>query len=949
MAALNPALVVKLDLDPAGVLKGVTITQKAMGTLNNTMGKTQSRAEGLKKTLSAMWRITGGILLFNVIRKVTQGIEGLIKVGLDFEEQMYNINSVAQLSAEGLQQVTDQVVDLALDPRVKDGPAKIAEGLYTVTSAGYSTADALLIMKQATLASTAGMTTSAVAADVLVSTLGAYNMTAKDAGYVTNELFQIVNISKYTFEQLASSLATVTPSAANLGIGINEVGAAMATFATRGKSAETATVEMNAILTGLLKPTTAMKDQIKALGFESGEAMIEQLGFTKTMQVFAEVMGGSATKAAALFGDIRALRGIQTLTNDGAVLLTENLRKMGMAQEDGGAMTRALTEQMKSNAFQISVLKKNIQILAVLGFGMIAPSLNKVMTAVNGIIGGVIRQFRHFREKGYETADALRAAFKKTFTEMFGPEVGKKAERVIMQITDAFFTLKKTVLAVYPVIVDFFMFVLKYSDYIVPVVIGMVSSFLLFYKVIPALKAVRLSILGIRTALLLTNPWFLAIAIVVGAFYFMYKKNLFGIRETTKIVIDFIVTNFKRLVSVFKGGKGLGEAIEGLPVPLQKIFILFRRIVKTVTDFFRTFKDKGAIAAFRELSHNIEKIGRTIGNFFISLGFVKFGNEIKSVFRDIGMFIRHFVKLVDDVVHGRWDKVWKDLVNIGKIAFRLFLTQFRLTFVLLQDIIAMIPWSDIANWIWENAQKAFKALYNGALAVWKLWIKPWLMELTGKIVVAIFTKFDELYDAGRTIVGWIWTGMGSLLEWLLDQTKALPKTILKAFIAYEMFWFNLGRDIVSGIWTGIASLIGWLKDQLEGLAKSLPKWMKKPLGIDSPSKAFAEIGKFSAIGYNEGFKEQMNKVRKDMAMMKIVGPGMSGDESPRRQGLRNFRRGSSGFVTLTVAGSGNPAMSGGTQRGPINVTMTVHSNDGKKVAKEMLHFLDLVESGKAPA
>jgi hypothetical protein len=62
-----------------------------------------------------------------------------------------------------------------------------------------------------------------------------------------------------------------------------------------------------------------------------------------------------------------------------------------------------------------------------------------------------------------------------------------------------------------------------------------------------------------------------------------------------------------------------------------------------------------------------------------------------------------------------------------------------------------------------------------------------------------------------------------------------------------------GKDLVRGLWEGIQSMGGWLVGKLIGFVKDkIPGPIRKALGIESPSKVTAAIGRQTAAGLAVG-------------------------------------------------------------------------------------------------
>lgn len=919
-----------------------------------------------------MWRITGGILLFNVIRHITHAIRDLIGVVFDFEEAMYNVNSVAQLDAKALAKLNDQVITLALDPRIRDGPAMLAAGLYTIASSGYEAKDALIVLEQAALASTAGMTTTAVAADVLVSTLGAYNLGVGSAVEVTNQLFQIVNISKYTFEDLASALDSVTPTAAALGIGLNEIGAALAVFAKRGVDAQTATVQMNAILSAMLKPTTEMTAALHSLGYETGQEMIAANGFVGTMKIWAAVVGEDADMASALFGDVRALRGEMNLVNDGAVELTKNLALMNKAQDDGGAMSRALAEQMKSNAFQIDVFQKNLQVLAVLGFGMIAPYLNKALVGINTFVSGSITAFRHFRDKGYSIFDALRAAIKKTLQMMFGSDVVTPVLKFFDDFVNAFYTIKGVVILVWPILRKMLSFLVDHFNILGPAILGAVVAL----KAFNIVTAVSKSNMAGMIKMLVGLPLPLLIIMALGALLAVaWTKNWGDIQGKTKVAVEFIgkwlgkiwvfirpvvmaIVELGRYLKAVATGdiRPFGEELKKLPGWIQPIAFVLGRVVKTLRVFFKVWQDRGFLAAIKTIPVQIRAFGRAISMFFESMGLKKFSVGLKALFYDVARLFGHVVDLVDDVVHGRWKEAWEDLGNIAIDLFWIYIDNLRTQIAFIADVFGMIPWKKIGlallagfiivldyvfttiiPWLAITGAHILVGLYDAIVEYWNDTISPWFSGLIDIIQDYFKDAGSWLKQTGNDILGGMWDGITFAWDWGWAWFRNIMDWIKNAFLGAPYVLWQVGAELVMGLWNGIVWAWNWMTKQLSLLWASLPEWMKKLWGIMSPSKVFAKIGKEIPAGLVVGIKSGMGEVEKSISRM-----GLS--SSPIRSARYSSRLPS---APMALAGSSSRRIV--FEKGSIIVNGAQGQNEtilAEKVASRILRESDNYRAGQ---
>lgn len=136
------------------------------------------------------------------------------------------------------------------------------------------------------------------------------------------------------------------------------------------------------------------------------------------------------------------------------------------------------------------------------------------------------------------------------------------------------------------------------------------------------------------------------------------------------------------------------------------------------------------------------------------------------------------------------------------------------------------------------------------------------MELPGKIkeiwnnVVAGVTSFIADFKAKAT------EGASGFMKNIIDGLKSLPGKVLE-----------IGSNIVKGIWQGISDGWTWLTDSIKNLANNLLQGVKDALGIESPSKEFAWVGKMVDEGFAKGIEDNANLVDSALA---TLSPSISG-------------------------------------------------------------------------
>lgn len=124
--------------------------------------------------------------------------------------------------------------------------------------------------------------------------------------------------------------------------------------------------------------------------------------------------------------------------------------------------------------------------------------------------------------------------------------------------------------------------------------------------------------------------------------------------------------------------------------------------------------------------------------------------------------------------------------------------------------------------------------------------------------------------------------------------------------------FNLGKDIARGIADGIAAGIKWVKDKVAGLGKLIPEWLRKVLGIRSPSRVMHAIGKQAMAGLTGGIAAEIPALKRTLGTVSGTLTGLDTSLSAGSTDIASGaggRLGSTGGVTInvTVAPGADPA------------------------------------------
>ena len=166
------------------------------------------------------------------------------------------------------------------------------------------------------------------AIQLLSTTINAYSETNLSAGRAADLFFVAVRNGITTIPQLSSALATVTPTAAALGVSLDIVTSAVAALTATGTSTATATTNLNALLLSLQRLPEEARNYAASLGILSTSPTEVVDVITQLNRVLLETPSQVERNAILfrLFGsEIRAFRAATSLANGGFSTFTRTL------------------------------------------------------------------------------------------------------------------------------------------------------------------------------------------------------------------------------------------------------------------------------------------------------------------------------------------------------------------------------------------------------------------------------------------------------------------------------------------------------------------------------------------------------------------------------------------------------------------------------------------------
>lgn len=393
------------------------------------------------------------------------------------------------------------------------------------------------------------------------------------------------------------------------------------------------------------------------------------------------------------------------------------------------------------------------------------------------------------------------------------------------------------------------------------------------------------------------------------------SDSLTGINwaATFQVVIDGVNSLFELIIGALEGfewskvGSVLAQGINGIDIKalLENAGKIINGVVSGALDYLIAIVEdtdwrdlthklwEGLMAAVEAIDYEsiarktMERYGSAFGAagaFVVQLGTEIWGALESAWDSTKEYFESYFDAYGGDIIAGLCAGILDALINIGTWIydniFQPFIDGFKKAFgisspskvmeeqgnFLIDGLLNGITntWKSIT----EFFEKAVTELKNTLSKTWKL-IKQTATQAWDGIKSDVSAKFTSLktgitttaeaikstlsrkWDDVKQTASTKWTSLKSTITSLWDGLK---NTLMRTD------WTSVGSNIVNGIKSGVTSMWNSLTSTVSSLASGIVSTVKNLFEIRSPSKVFAEIGRFLDLGLMEGIEDNERAV-----------------------------------------------------------------------------------------
>lgn len=315
--------------DATKASKKVALVGQAVGKLHPSMGRLASQMGNTSASMGGLSRMSaqlGGSLagVISVAALIRWGTE-THRVFSRTEKDLSRVSTMLDRTSMGsgkyqstLSGYQKSVKSLAVEYGQTTGT--LYTGLYDILSASIDSAKAVDVLTISARAAEAGFTTTATSVDFTTSVLNAYRLSADQASRVNDVAFATVARGKTTYEELAAGIGDVVSTAASSKIGLEQLGAMLATVTRQGIKTNKAFTDIGALFIQFAKQTDLarktwyeMSEGTKLVGTEFNTLLLRGNNLFNTLEV---VRGATERQRTALLGEKSAMEAVNALLQD---------------------------------------------------------------------------------------------------------------------------------------------------------------------------------------------------------------------------------------------------------------------------------------------------------------------------------------------------------------------------------------------------------------------------------------------------------------------------------------------------------------------------------------------------------------------------------------------------------------------------------------------------------
>ena len=820
---------------------------------------------------------------------VTAGVVALgtaaVKTASDFDSAMSKVAAVSGATGDELEALRDKAREMG--SKTKFSASEAAEAMNYMAMAGWKTSDMLSGIEGVMNLAAASGEDLATTSDIVTDALTAFGLTASDSAHFADVLAAASSNANTNVSMMGETFKYAAPIAGSLGFSVEDTAEAIGLMANAGIKSTQAGTSLRTIMTNL-------SGEVKICGSAIGEVTVATTNADGSMRNLSDILadcrtafGGLSESEKAAAAEIlvgkNAMSGFLALMNAAPA----DIDKLSNAIAKCDGTSQSMADTMQDNlAGQLTVLKSQLEELAISFGELLVPIIRSVVSAIQGFV------------------DKLN-----------GMDEGTR--KFIL-------TIAAVVAALGPVLI------------VIGKVISAVGTIMTVVpKIAGVIKTVKTAFAALN-AVMLANPIVLviaAIAALVAAFIYLWN-NCEGFRQfwidLWNGIKDAAVAAWEGIKSFFQSAweaisttaltiwNGLKDFFSGLWEGIQSVFTaawsaisgVMTSIWSTITSVWQSIYDtiSPLLEAFRYL--------------------------FETIFEAIRILIERAWTAIATKVQEVWTAITEFLAPILESIKTLFETVWNAIFTAITTVLTAIQ--TVVTTVWNAIRDAVSAILSAIRSVvstaWNS-IKSVVTTVMNAISNTVKTIWNNVKGAISSIIGQIYNVIRSGFEKAVGYVKGLASQA-----------FGWGRDLIMGIVNGIKSCISAVTNAVNGVANKIRSVLHFSVPDEGPLTDYENWMPDFMAGLAKGIEQSRGMIQKavsGVAADMVINPKVSGAEFAYAGGGRDADS------TTSIVSAIREALSGqGTNSGDIVIPVYIGGNALDEVIVTAQQRMNLRSGGR---
>lgn len=386
---LSSAKVVQIYQDlKRGVVSAITpaelrVTQ-AMQNVIKAHNEAKTSVSSFTNGFLISWQSIGRLTAIQLLHRAVSGFRSSFAAAR--EESLRLANSINLIQTITLKAGKTSEEWLEVIRRISD---QFGSDINDVAQAAYeaignqitqTTTDTEKFVETTLKLSRVTQSTAKEAGAALAGLINSYQVSASSAERISSVLFKSVDLGSFVLGDVAERLGRLAPLANQLGIGLEEMAGSLAALTNEGRRADASITILRALIQKILRPTDDSAKLFEKMGFESGRAAFQVLGFSGVVAKFNEIVKREGVGAlSAYFNELRGLEASVSLTTTAFGRLNEFIKeiKADARQDFLKAQIIATQEPLRKLQIEFNKIKNIITVDLAREFQKLSQKLNE--------------------------------------------------------------------------------------------------------------------------------------------------------------------------------------------------------------------------------------------------------------------------------------------------------------------------------------------------------------------------------------------------------------------------------------------------------------------------------------------------------------------------------------------------------------------------------------------